>query len=223
MKRCSQCEFIYEDDQSVCDMDGQSLTSDYAFPAASTSGEKSASTGKSSSLRGIALPAGAGLLMALLFSVGFYASADTVQPATATTIPQVTNELSEAGPPFSFAQASVSAPTTELPLPASEPEDGTAIQAEDTAINAAKRAHVDRDKLTIARSLPPLPRVRPLPRLPVAKPVDRESANITVVRSTVHSQPRKANAEQAHPTKRESKVGGFLKKTGRFVSKPFKL
>ena len=28
MKRCPQCEFIYEDDQSLCDMDGVLLVFD---------------------------------------------------------------------------------------------------------------------------------------------------------------------------------------------------
>jgi hypothetical protein len=33
MKRCPQCEFIYEDDQSVCDMDGIRLVLDSrSFP-----------------------------------------------------------------------------------------------------------------------------------------------------------------------------------------------
>lgn len=227
MKRCSQCEFIYEDDQNVCDMDGQTLTPDYAFPVLSPLSalpEKSAPSAKSSSLRGIALPAGTGLLMALLFSVGFYASADTVQPASEASIPQVSNpSLSvsvEVGSPFSSAQASVSAPA-EPSLPASEPEEN-ATQAPDTVSETGKLAHVGRDRFAIARSVPPLPRVRPLPRLPSAKPVDREATNISVVRSSPPAQSRRPNTEQAHPPKSESKVGGFLKKTGRFLSKPFK-
>jgi len=33
MKRCPQCEFIYEDDQSLCDMDGILLVPDSrSFP-----------------------------------------------------------------------------------------------------------------------------------------------------------------------------------------------
>ncbi len=32
MKRCPQCEFIYEDDQSCCDMDGIDLVFDHATP-----------------------------------------------------------------------------------------------------------------------------------------------------------------------------------------------
>ena len=36
MKLCSQCEFIYEDDQELCDMDGAQLvyepTLDHVFP-----------------------------------------------------------------------------------------------------------------------------------------------------------------------------------------------
>jgi hypothetical protein len=226
MKRCSQCEFIYEDDQSVCDMDGQTLTPDCAFPVLSSLSalpEKPAPIATPSSLRGIALPAGTGLLMALLFSVGFYASADTVQPASEAPIPQVSNPpLSvsvEAGSPFSFAEASVSAPS-QTSLTASEPEENAA-QARDTVRETGKRAHVGRDAFAIARSVPPLPRVRPLPRLPSARPVDRDSANISVVRSSTPAQSGKFNTEAA-PKKADSKVGGFLKKTGRFLSKPFK-
>lgn len=226
MKRCSQCEFIYEDDQNVCDMDGQTLTPDYAFPVLaplSVLPEGSAPIARPSSLRGIALPAGTGLLMALLFSVGFYASADTVQPASEASIPQVSNPSLtasvEAGLPFSSAEASVSAPT-ETSLVTGEPEENPA-QGRATVGETNKRAHVGRDTFAIARSVPPLPRVRPLPRLPAAKPVDRQSTNISVVRSSAPAQSQKANTEQA-PKKGDSKVGGFLKKTGRFLSKPFK-
>ena len=35
MKRCPQCEFIYEDEQTMCDMDGAVL----AFDTSSTVGE----------------------------------------------------------------------------------------------------------------------------------------------------------------------------------------
>ena len=33
MKRCPQCEFIYEDDQNCCDMDGVSLLHTQMTPA----------------------------------------------------------------------------------------------------------------------------------------------------------------------------------------------
>ena len=43
MKRCPQCEFIYEDDQSLCDMDGVLLVFDSRklpnFHALTTTGD----------------------------------------------------------------------------------------------------------------------------------------------------------------------------------------
>jgi hypothetical protein len=41
MKRCPQCEFIYEDDQSLCDMDGIRLVLDSRSFPKSDSGKKS--------------------------------------------------------------------------------------------------------------------------------------------------------------------------------------
>jgi hypothetical protein len=220
MKRCSQCEFIYEDDQSVCDMDGGALIVDNAFTAVSVI-EKSAPITRASSLRGIALPASAGLLLALLFSVGFFASADAVQPgseAPAAQLNPAQNLSSQVSGRLSLAIASVSSASSESPV--SETSDDQTIKSPEVVNDVTKRANIGRDALSVSRAVPPLPRVRPLPRLPAAKALPRETANINVVRTAPATQ-RKAT-EQAHPTKPDSKVGGFLKKTGRLLSKPFK-
>ena len=75
MKLCPQCEFIYEDDQNFCDMDGETLVFDTrlgVFP-----GNVPAVTGprpRKSRLRIIALPVAAGLVLSALLCISYYAS-----------------------------------------------------------------------------------------------------------------------------------------------------
>ena len=87
MKRCPQCEFLYEDDQSLCDMDGALLVLDSrtlpslhalatvpAIPAAQTR-------------RNRAVPAFATVVLALLLGMVYYVSTqrNTYVPAPATS------------------------------------------------------------------------------------------------------------------------------------------
>jgi hypothetical protein len=67
MKRCPQCEFIYEDDQSLCDMDGKLLVFDslnLPKPKASTK----------SKWRNRVVPAVATLVLATVFLLVYYVS-----------------------------------------------------------------------------------------------------------------------------------------------------
>jgi hypothetical protein len=67
MKRCPQCEFIYEDDQSLCDMDGKLLVFDslnLPKPKASTK----------SKWRNRIVPAVATLVLATVFLLVYYVS-----------------------------------------------------------------------------------------------------------------------------------------------------
>ena len=66
MKRCPQCEFIYEDEQNTCDMDGTILAFDASVAAANAPSR--------SRLRSFALPAVIGTMLASLLIVAFYAS-----------------------------------------------------------------------------------------------------------------------------------------------------
>jgi hypothetical protein len=73
MKRCPQCEFIYEDDQNHCDMDGAALVFEAKqFPAAITSFEQSTTTTTSRSKFAVVLLAG--LLIGAIGLTTFYVS-----------------------------------------------------------------------------------------------------------------------------------------------------
>jgi len=84
MKRCPQCEFIYEDDQSLCDMDGVLLVLDSrALPnlhALTTVPPKT-------QRRSRAVPAFATLILALVLGMVYYVSTqrNTYTPSTATS------------------------------------------------------------------------------------------------------------------------------------------
>ena len=67
MKRCLQCEFVYEDEQSVCDMDGSELVHEADSlplpPLADTASEPAVLTAKPAP-RNLAVPAFAGIILA---------------------------------------------------------------------------------------------------------------------------------------------------------------
>lgn len=107
MKRCPQCEFIYEDDQSLCDMDGVLLVFDSrTLPNLHALTTVPASP-KAAQRRNRAVPAFASLVLALVLGMVYYVS--TRQSNYPPTIPAST-----------LSVAPVAIPTPE-PLPSVEP------------------------------------------------------------------------------------------------------
>lgn len=105
MKRCPKCEFIYEDDQSLCDMDGVLLVLDsrtlpnlHALQTVET---------KTPPRRNRAVPAFATLILAIVLGLVYYVS---TQPGTNTDTP----------PPVSAASTSNALPEVD-PTPEAQP------------------------------------------------------------------------------------------------------
>jgi hypothetical protein len=225
MKRCPQCEFIYEDNQTVCDMDGQSLLHDHALSAIqppSSPGKPA----KRSSLGGVALPAGAGLLLAVAIFIGSTASPSALQTKTeGATAQTATQQLEASAPPqndLSLQSTGSISAVEPVPLESSEPVP--AANPEPNALDKTVHAHIRKteERFPIARSVPPLPRLRPLPRLPEVRPLETKPGSTMTGRTSQRSaQPKESNS--AGTGKKDSKLGSFLKKTGRVLSKPFKL
>lgn len=89
MKRCPQCEFIYEDDQSLCDMDGVLLVLDSrTLPNHHALATVPAVPGKAQQRRNRAVPVFASLVLALVLVMVYYVSTRRSAPApvNATTI-----------------------------------------------------------------------------------------------------------------------------------------
>ena len=92
MKRCPQCEFIYEDDQSLCDMDGALLVLDSRnLPNMNA---LTTVTTKTAPKRNRAVPAFATLILALVLGMVYYVSTQrkaaqsAYTPATVESIAQ---------------------------------------------------------------------------------------------------------------------------------------
>ena len=141
MKRCPQCEFIYEDDQSLCDMDGVLLVLDSRnlpnLHALATVPPKAQPR------RNRAVPAFATLILALVLGMVYYVSTqrkpalDTPAASAASTsipVPEV-NPTPEALP----SQAS-EVPTPEEPKPAPTKELAATAPVKKASVKPAKTA-----------------------------------------------------------------------------------
>lgn len=184
MKRCSQCDFIYEDDQHLCDMDGHELVDEPTLQHPHISAAKSATEPairpENSRVRHQALAAAVAVLIATILSVAY--SGFTREYAPPNTKAPTTN----------FNPAPQPAPDRTLDLPAVTPTPAP--------------SHSPRSDKTRVTGNQATPLARYTPSYPAT----------AARRDTVKSQPMKANH------KKESKIGGFLKKTGRILKKPFK-
>ena len=174
MKRCPQCEFIYEDDQTLCDMDGVLLVfDDRNLPNLHALAPVPAKRAKAQPRRNRAVPAFATLILALVLGMVYYVSIHRRAAQNAFTPPAAAAATSEPAPvvnPTPEPSQEVQAPAPEEPKPA-----------------PAKQ-----------------PEPKPGKKQPVA---------------TTSGTQRKTESE---PKKDDSKVGSFLKKTGRILKKPFK-
>ena len=104
MKRCPQCEFIYEDDQSMCDMDGALLVFDSRtlpnlHALATVDAPLVAGTPKAP-WRHRTFPAMAALILATVLSLVYFVSTQRTVPA-----------------PPAVSGASIAVPASELPSP----------------------------------------------------------------------------------------------------------
>ena len=106
MKRCPQCEFIYEDDQSLCDMDGVLLVFD-ARTLPNLHALATVPAVPKTQRRNRAVPAFATLVLAIVLGMVYYVS--TRQPSY--TLPSQ---------PSALSVAPVAIPTPE-PQPTAEP------------------------------------------------------------------------------------------------------
>ena len=182
MKRCSKCDFIYEDEQHLCDMDGHELVYEPTLHPLQLSTTTAASNlparPERSRVRHQALAAAVAVVIAILLSVGYsgftreYAPQNTKAPETnVITTPLPATDHSPAVPEVS--------PT---PAPSHSP------QSEKSRVKPTSPSEADS-------------------RTPGSGISRRESAR---------TQPAKANH------KKESGIGGFLKKTGKILKRPFK-
>jgi len=234
MKLCSQCQFIYEDDQECCDMDGAELvyepTLEHAFPNSAVPvttvlqrraparliipllrvSKPEISIARPqvlSNRRKFAFQVAAVAVLTAVSFMAFYATPRLFQTGsqTANTIPEIPKPRVEASQPTIVPGATT---TSEKPE----------VQETKPEISQSSPKSEARDP-KLETAFAPLPGLKPLPRLqpiPKLKPIPRlsERSQSTGRKATVVD--TKAN------TKKDSRFGSFLKKTGRMLTKPFK-
>jgi hypothetical protein len=114
MKRCPQCEFIYEDDQSLCDMDGILLVFD------SQKLPKQGNTQRSK-LRSRIVPVVAVLVLTTVLSLVYYVATHQ-RKAVQSSDPSVSEIATQPAPPENKAVTSEPENKVIKPQPASEPK-----------------------------------------------------------------------------------------------------
>ena len=121
MKRCPQCEFIYEDDQSLCDMDGVLLVLDSrTLPNMNA---LTTVTPKAAPKRNRAVPAFATLILALVLGMVYFVSMQRRAEQSVSTHAIVE---SAASPAPAEVPVQVSVPAEPEPQPAvEEPKPAT--------------------------------------------------------------------------------------------------
>ena len=196
MKRCPQCEFIYEDDQSHCDMDGARLTHDarrlpklQAVTTTSTSSDSSKARSRVVALVATLVLAG---VMALVYYVSIRQSSRTTSVAISPTVEatQPNAEVSPVAASDSSATTQTDAGENAKIVPSTENGSSTTEKLKVTEPDTAK---------------------------PETKPSPKSETNRSI-KST--SQGRSANQTSATAKPEEdSKVRSALKKTGRFFKK----
>ena len=187
MKRCPQCEFIYEDEQSLCDMDGVLLVFDSrTLPNLHALATVSAPLPGKTARRNRMVPAFATLLLMLAVASVYYVST-----------------LRNAAPP-NFTPASVSSTSTEAPVvvpPAPSPAEVETIKEERSETPASPAAQ---PASPVAHPASPAAR-------PAAPPPSRKATTTTP--ATTNPQPKKDDSKVESIIK---KTGKLLKKPFKF-------
>jgi len=125
MKRCPQCEFIYEDDQSLCDMDGVLLVLDSrTLPSRHALATVPAVPDRSQPRRNRAVPVFASLVLALVLGMVYYVSTRSSAPApvSATTVSNPAAAVSEPAPATEPQPPDVEQQPTAEQQPAAVPD-----------------------------------------------------------------------------------------------------
>lgn len=223
MKLCPQCEFIYEDSQALCDMDGQELV--YEPTISMSSGKSPADAGVKvarSRRRGMPIRILAGLVLV----AGLLLTYQVFTPESETV--KVNALSARKDDPTTATLPAAVAPPEKIVTPAGTPDLSKGNAVSEAAQQAAQAVpdnsstpnptdskspnnHAVATKEPAAFSVYALPRVKPLPALkPIPKLAARDAPRMSTTQKRV-----------VENKKKDSKVSSFFKKTARVLSKPF--
>jgi len=195
MKRCPQCEFIYEDDQSHCDMDGTRLSHTQALPKLQAL--TTTSTADKSKARGRIVAALATLVLVGVMAMVYYVSIRRSRQTTSIAMPPTV----EAAQPNAQASPAAATETT-----AGTQTEGTEKQAGGEPAENSSRSRTASEASRATE--------------PEAKPSTKEDKSRTIkATSQTKGATQSSSTTPKSEDKDDSKVRTALKKTGRFFKK----
>src|SRR5690242_4418300 len=136
MKRCPQCEFIYEDDQSLCDMDGALLVFDTrTLPSLHALATVDGPVAPKAHWRHRTFPALAALILATVLSLVYFVSTQRTMPASAPMPPIPATPLSSGASTTTAPAVNDAAVTTkDETTPAKDESNPEPAKTDSTAV-----------------------------------------------------------------------------------------
>lgn len=247
MKLCPQCDFIYEDDQSVCDMDGKELVEAPTVRRRSENAPlEQILPQRRSHSRSLAVLLVGSAVLATVFCAAYFASPDLFdsRPEASAAEPETQNPKLETSTPQSAPQNTHASGESNTLQPASDPflapspvppvkpgsgAPSPGVSPINMKIGEGVREIENNSALGkhSAPSLSVLPTLKALPTLktpPRLKPLPRlpmaNSGQKTAKTAGVTTGQIvvSANGNQ----KEDSRIVSLLKQTGRILKKPFR-
>lgn len=253
MKRCPQCEFVYEDDTNACDMDGSALVHcSQTLPPPEQVAAATESTGPPpawqwSQWRSVAVPTIAGVVLAAVLFAAYYAlvhrsptSKRTQSTADATAVAQAAARDLAAVPSPSLPDTSASEQSLSNELTASSSPEKSLAPARLNSGPVSAAGGTGRGPVIIrladGRSIKAdeawetkegiwyrQAGVVTFLKRGQARAIERGIERPMPARSAAAKPGAKKPKPETPNANKESRIGSILKKTGRILKRPFKL
>ena len=229
MKRCPECEFLYEDEQECCDMDGTVLRFTSFVPAFAPA-QPTARKELKSIWTGLAIPLLALIVISSVLVTLYRAtpakssssSAPKNQPAAST---QDTKLSVSDSPQMETAPAIPAKPGESSSVPATPARDPFAQPSQPRQSTKEKRLTIEpATRIQIEASSPVINAPKPAPSQTVPAPAASQKAVTPSNPISVHPEPSPGKPTPQSKTQnqnKDSRVKSLFKKAGRILKKPF--
>ncbi len=228
MKRCPACDFIYEDDEGVCEMDGTGLVN-YSGPLSfEESGLPQSDPPRKSHGRSLTLVT-AGVILAIAVFLYFHNVAN--RNAFQSNLPRTAKTYDPSQPADQKPDIAIPVKTS-TPVPSKLPSFSPTRAKTKATANIYNDRQSDHDPFRGVPSVSATPLVRPSPSFTPARATtsvtsDRyvsstakrnETSSESGTHTTAAKQAKTPDANQ----KNESRITSLVRKTGRILKRPFR-
>jgi hypothetical protein len=227
MKRCPQCEFIYEDDQSLCDMDGIVLVFDTTpLPRLQAVTDPATDFVPAANWRNHILPMIAAAILGTVMFLVYYVSTHPLTsrgvdftPGSSATVPQPVPQdaagpttLPATPPPVDSQSEKAAVPSNNKGDVKTDSTDEVRVGGDTKAATGAPSVKPTDSPVTQPEKADPAS-----PKKPEEKARDASSAS----RSQSSIPRRNPQRGSENSQKLDSKIASFFKKTGKVLKRPF--